>query len=691
MTIPNIPTLEEKLKWIKPAQATQEELDLADKIDIAQFEIGFQRTNDILDEGMDVFVRSCRSALGVAGDSLIALMTANGDLVNGSCGTYLHSVIPPIIIKYIIHNYADNPGIKDGDIWFANDAVYGGLHNPDQMVAMPVFYQGELVAWTVALVHTPETGAIEPGGMPVSATSRFEEGMNLPPIKIGENFTLREDMVTMFQAFGIRAPQMVAVDMKARCTTADRVRVRLIELCEREGGDYVKGLFRKMLQVSEEGARNVIGTWPDGKYRCVTFSDSVGLKTGLVRNCYMTMVKKGEHILFDMSGTGPETPSSYNAHSQAAIGHLTNYVYEYLFHDLPISNGTFASIDFKFEPHSCLNPGVEAANSNAVMISTGVMSAVHNCCAKAVFSTSLWKQAGASMANAGNAVVLAGQNQWGSPFADMIAWPLNTEGQGGRPTADGMDVYGFSWCAFGRAPNTEEMENEFPFIVPMSTYWKDSCGHGKYRGGVGAVQMWVAHHVPQVHMMSIADNSKLQTPQPLFGGYAPCTVPGIGIRKANIKQLMKDGNERLRMDVQDILTERTIDGEYEIEFMGRSTRSYDDGDVMTFAFSTGGAGYGDPLDRDANSVAVDVEKGLVSPETAQHVYKVVCEAETCQVDAPATEGLLRAEYAARKKRGLPYDKFEKAWLTRRPPQEVLTYYGTWPDAKPIDKLASQSG
>jgi len=679
-----IPTLEEKLKWIKPAPASQVELDLADRIDVAQFEIGFQRTNDILDEGMDVFVRSCRSALGVAGDSLVAIMTADGDLVNGSCGTYLHAVIPAIIIKYIICNYAENPGIRDGDIWFANDAVYGGLHNPDQMVAMPVFYQGELIAWTVALVHTPETGAIEPGGMPVSATSRFEEGMNFPPMRIGENFRLREDMVTLFEAFGVRAPQMVAVDMKARCTTADRVRTRLLELCEREGSaDYVKGLFRKMLQVAEEGARNIISIWPDGKYRCVTFADGAGLKEGLLRSCYMTMEKKGENILIDLSQTGPETPSSYNAHTQAAIGHISNYLYEYLFHSLPISNGTFSSIDFKFAPNTCLSPGVEAANSNAVMISTGVMSAIHNCSAKAVFSTSSWKQAGASMANAGNGVVVAGQSQWGTPFADLLAYPLNTEGQGGRPTEDGMDAYGFSWCAFGRAPNNEDIENEVPLLIPMSNYWKDSCGHGKYRGGVGTVQMWVAHYVPQVYMMCIADNSKLQTPQPLFGGYAPCTVPGIGIRKANIKQLLAEGDERLTMDIQDILTERTIDGDYEIEFLGRSTRCYDNGDIMTFAFSAGGAGYGDPLDRDPASVTVDIEKQLISPEAAQTVYKVVWDAQSRQLDVQATKGLRRAEYEARKKRGLPYDKFEKAWLTRHPPQEILTYYGTWPDAKPF--------
>ena len=677
-----IPTLEQKLNWLKTVPPSPELQAQADAIDAARFEIGFQRTNDILDEGMDVFQRSVRCAMGVAGDSLVGLCTADGDIVNGSMGTYLHAIIPPIIIKYIIHTYGKTIGINDGDLWFANDAVYGGVHNPDQAVMMPVFYKGELIAWTVALVHTTETGAIEPGGMPVSAVTRFEEGMNLPPMRIGDNFQLRPDIETMFQAFGLRAPQMIAVDLKGRCTTADRVRTRLIEMCDRDGPDFVKALFVNMIQSADTGAKEIIKQWPDGKFRCVTFSDGVGRTEGLIRNCYMTMHKKGDHMLIDFTGTGPETPSSYNAHPQAAIAHFTNYIYEYLFHQLPLSNGTFNNIDFKFEKGSCLSPDPRAATSNSVMISTGVMSAVHNCVAKAMFSTDNWRQAGASMANAGNALVLAGISQWGAPFADMLPYSINTEGQGARPDQDGMDAYGFPWAHGGRAPNTETVENEFPLLIPLSNHWADSCGHGKYRGGVGTVQMWVAHHVPQVFMMSIADNSKLQTPQPLFGGYAPCTVPGVSVRDAKIKEQMARGGGDLTLGLEQVLGEKSVEGNYETEFLGRATRGYNNGDVITFGFSAGGAGYGDSLEREIDSIATDIGLGIITAEAAIRVYKVVWNKEGQCVDKAATEAARREELAARKRRGKPYDEFVKEWSQKRPPDRVIEYYGTWPDARP---------
>lgn len=249
-----------------------------------------------------------------------------------------------------------------------------------------------------------------------------------------------------------------------------------------------------------------------------------------------------------------------------------------------------------------------------------------------------------------------------------------------------MDAFGFPWCVFGRAPNTEQVENEFPLLVPLSNHWKDSCGHGKYRGGVGTVQMWVAHHVPTVYMMAIADNSKLQTPQPLFGGYAPCTVPGIGIRGANVKGLLAQGSKKLDLDVHELLEKRPIDGSYEVEFQGRSVRPYNNGDIATFAFSCGGTGYGDPLDRDTASVEADVVKGVLSVAAAEKVYKVAWNEATRRIDPDRTAMLRAAELDARRVRGRPYAEFEAEWSTKKPDDSILMYYGSWPDAKEIAPL-----
>ncbi|HJL69352.1 MAG TPA: hydantoinase B/oxoprolinase family protein, partial [Anaerolineales bacterium] len=262
-----IPTLEEKLSWLKPEEASIHEQECAAMVGAGDYEVGVQRTNDLLDEAMEVFMRSSRSSIGIAGDSMVALFTAAGDLANASCGTYLHAIIQPILIKYIINHYSENPGIKDGDIWYTNDALYGGIHNPDQVAIVPIFYDGKLLGWAGAAVHTTETGAIEPGGMPVSATSRFEEGLNMPPMKIGENGVLREDILELVAVYGIRAPQVFIIDLKARVTGCERARKRVVEMCDRKGADFVVGLLRKMMETAEQGARSRIAGWPDGTYR----------------------------------------------------------------------------------------------------------------------------------------------------------------------------------------------------------------------------------------------------------------------------------------------------------------------------------------------------------------------------------------------------------------------------------------
>src|SRR5256886_13228144 len=132
-----IPTPEEKLAWIKLEPPSEAELAAVEALRPGDYEIGFQRTNDIVDEALEVFQRSCRSSMGIAGDVMVALFTADGDLVNAAAGTYLHAIIQPIIVKYILTYYSKNPGIKDGDVWVANDALYGGIHNPDIVAIVP--------------------------------------------------------------------------------------------------------------------------------------------------------------------------------------------------------------------------------------------------------------------------------------------------------------------------------------------------------------------------------------------------------------------------------------------------------------------------------------------------------------------------------------------------------------------------
>jgi hypothetical protein len=113
--------------------------------------------------------------------------------------------------------------------------------------------------------------------------------------------------------------------------------------------------------------------------------------------------------------------------------------------------------------------------------------------------------------------------------------------------------------------------------------------------------------------------------------------------------------------------------------MGRSIRPYDEGDIMTFAFSAGGAGYGDPLEADPEQVARDFRDGLISEWSMREVYRVAYDEQDEQVLVAETEQLRDFERTARRQRDRPWDAFAAEWERLSPPAELLTWFGSWPD------------
>ena len=98
------------------------------------------------------------------------------------------------------------------------------------------------------------------------------------------------------------------------------------------------------------------------------------------------------------------------------------------------------------------------------------------------------------------------------------------------------------------------------------------------------------------------------------------------------------------------------------------------------ASANGAGGYGDVLEREPEAVLLDVLRKIISPAIARDVYHVVFDAETMLLDEEGTRKAREAERQDRARRGRPFAEFIAEWNTRRPPEEILTYYGEWPSA-----------
>lgn len=667
------------VRWIKPEPPCALERRCMELLQPGDYEIYDEKIANFLDEAREIFIRSGVTSMLRSGDLIVGLYTANGDLANASAGTYLHCVTATLPVKYILQEFLADPtvGVRDGDIFYANEARYGGIHNCDQMAMMPVFHEGELIAWTAALAHQPETGAIEPGGMPLNARSRNDEGMKLTPIKIGENFRIRADMLRMMENFIGRAPRMQAVDTRARVTGADRLRVRIQELARDKGADFVRGLLRKLVVEAEAAARKRIARWNDGIYRSTIFIDTIGREPALVRGV-LTAEKRGDSIVMDFTGSSPENDSPYNCYPHIAAAHAAIYIYAYPFHDLPVSNGTLAAFEWKVPPGCVFNAGADAAISNSPTLNSLVMSLTPQVFARMMYDSTDRLQIGAPNSNVGSAVIFAGINQHGIPVAELEATTLNTEGQGARTDMDGVHAYGFPWCHAGRSPDAEDTETEYQFLRLFLNLREDSGGFGKHQGGAGTETALVPYHVPYFFWQGLGKSTSIPCSTGLFGGYPSSACPGIWVRNTDLLEKMARGDRDLPSNAVDLATARTIHGEYVFENMNRPTRVGMNGDVIV-QFAAGGGGYGDVLLRDPAQVMADVRSGLVSRWTAEHVYCVRFDPVTLDVDAAATAGARDEERRRRLTRGKRWDEFLAEWQTMRPEADALKHFGRWPD------------
>jgi acetophenone carboxylase len=154
------------------------------------------------------------------------------------------------------------------------------------------------------------------------------------------------------------------------------------------------------------------------------------------------------------------------------------------------------------------------------------------------------------------------------------------------------------------------------------------------------------------------------------------------VRGSNLLELMAAGEPNLPTDDFTLAGgDSALAGEVIVEHQTRGIRVVQEGDVLA-ASTQGSGGYGDVLERDPQAVAEDVRADRISDWTAREVFAVAYDPETLIVDEAATAELRRTHRARRLENGRPYAEFIAEWEQRRPPEQVLKYFGEWPSGAP---------
>ncbi|TXH03177.1 MAG: acetone carboxylase subunit alpha [Nevskiaceae bacterium] len=620
------------------------------------------------------------------GDLVTGIYTAQGDLAMiAPHGIIAFAACCFYPIRFIVKYWSNDPtvGVKDGDGFIHNDARYGGIHNTDQSMMMPLFYKGELVCWLSSTIHEGENGATEPGGMPAAAESKYDEGIKMSPFKVVENFQLKRDLVTFLQN-SVRDPKLQLEDMKVKLHAVMRLRERIIAILDQYGRDALIGTLRLHLEDTETEMRRRIREMPDGTTRVLQFMDS-SLRENCLQKISCAITVKGDRLIMDFRGTAPQFLNrSVNTNIASFKAALCTGLLQNIWPDLPHTMAVLSPIEIITDRNSIVDAEGEMPQAMSLMplfkgcVVWTIPMNKFNYSVPHKYSAVI-----ASQYDQAATFIYGGLTQHGDVTGNFCG-DINGNGQGARSHADGehsvSPVFGFM-CDSGEHEINEE---DTPIIrLGAQRLAKDRIAWGKYRGGMGYEQIATARGSALWGFMTGCEGSKFPSAQGLFGGYSCPSYQLMKIKGINIfEELKKDPKVVEVFDIVKLMNERPIKGgKYSSNDMGMTFEVCNEGEIYMICQGSGG-GYGDVLERDPALVMKDLREDLMSHENARDIYKVVYDEKTLVVDEDATKKLRDDYRRERIRRGKPFEQFCKEWVTPEPPKDI-PYFGSWDNNREI--------
>src|SRR4051794_2448787 len=203
--------------------------------------------------------------------------------------------------------------MRPGDVSFHNDVYLseGGIgHLPDLCVTVPVFVDGtdgpEVVAFVQAFGHHDDIGGSVPGSMPSTATSVFQEGLMVPPIRLWDQ-GVRNEAALRIMTRNSRMPDSLAADLDAECSACLMGSRRLGELFARYGRETVEGCFDALIEkTTEVYRREILAKIPDGTYVWEDYAEHDGVDEPRLHAQRITLSKTAERVVLDFTGTSPQ-------------------------------------------------------------------------------------------------------------------------------------------------------------------------------------------------------------------------------------------------------------------------------------------------------------------------------------------------------------------------------------------------
>ncbi|MFG1223306.1 hydantoinase B/oxoprolinase family protein [Xanthobacter wiegelii] len=573
------------------------------------------------------------------GELCFTLYNAAGDSLLTSTGIIIHVGTMGAAIKYMIeNNWEANPGVHDRDIFCNNDSLIGNVHPCDIHTIVPIFWEGELIGWVGGVTHVIDTGAVGPGSMATGQVQRFGDGYSITCRKVGANDELFRDWLHESQRM-VRTTRYWMLDERTRIAGCHMIRKLVEEVVAEEGIDAYWKFAYEAVEHGRLGlqARIKAMTIP-GTYRQVGFvdvpyahedvrvpSDFAKLDTIMHAPCEMTIRKDGTWRL-DFEGASRWGWHTYNAHQVSFTSGIWVMMTQTLIPSEMINDGAAYGTEFRLPKGTWMNPDDRrVAFSYSWHFLVSAWTALWRGLSRSYFGRGYLEEVNAGNANTSNWLQGGGFNQYDEIHA-VNSFECAANGTGATAVQDGLSHAAAIWNPEGDMGDMEIWELAEPLIYLGRQIKASSGGSGKYRGGCGFESLRMVWNAKDWTMFFMG-NGHISSDWGLMGGYPAASGYRFAAHKTGLKELIASGADiplggdtdpenptwdamlpkaQIKRDKQAITTEEMF-------------ADYD----LYLNYMRGGPGFGDPLDREPQAVADDINGGYVLERLAGDVYGVV--------------------------------------------------------------------
>jgi len=542
--------------------------------------------------------RDCSCAIyNVRGDA-VALSELNTPVHLGT----MHPTVHTVLRKFPL------------DTWVPGDAVVlntpypaGPGHLNDVALVSPVYWGDQLVALVANQAHHVDMGGYAPGSMPFGVTEIYQEGLQIPPVKLVHAGNVDAGLLDLILE-NVRTKFEVRGDLMAQLAANHVGQMRLCHLIEQHGMATFETYLTAMMDYSERRLRAGLRQLPQGRYEFTDYLEGDSITDELIQ-IRVAATLRGDEVLFDFGGTDPQVAGPLNCRWPSVAACVFFVIKSVIDPELPPNAGAYRPIQIRIPEGSMLSATYPAAVCNAnILTAQRLVDVLYG-----AFLQAIPERVTAASSGTMNLLNIGGQDPRTGRYYNYVE--TYAGGQGAASRMDGMDAVQNGMTNTRNAP-VEAIESAYPLMVTEYALVPDSEGAGRCRGGVGMTRCFQI--LGQQARVTLSTDRMRLGPWGVQDGLA-----ASGARCA----ITRSTGDRVNLE-------------------SKVTLLVTHGDRIR-VITPGGGGWGDPLERAAEAVRRDVAEGLVSLERARTAYGVVLDPANLAIDEAETRAMRQRTALAR--------------------------------------------